>query len=175
MQLRLKRLKSLYQSLISSVISLAFGQLRAHSIYFYYRTTVRQKVIYSFSSLMNTICNFLILVSWQTAIVDYTMGGVQENAEDEFGVFTLEILVIAFLLLTPFLYVYMVLPTSKENFMTTSIDCPHFYKEMSLQCFSISFFLFLTSFVNSYVHEWSPEQKLELEILLQISQEMKNI
>ena len=56
----------------------------------------------------------------------------------------------------------MVLPTSKENFITTSIDCPTFYKEMSFQCFAISFFLGLTSFVNSYVHEWAPDAKTRI-------------
>ena len=56
----------------------------------------------------------------------------------------------------------MVLPTSKENFITTSIDCPTFYKEMSFQCFAISFFLGLTAFVNSYVHEWAPDAKTRI-------------
>ena len=91
---------TLYLSLISSVVSLSFAQFRAHSICFKFRTSTKQKAIYLFSSVMSTMCNVLILISWQTAIVDFGIGN-DIYEENSFGFFDLEILIIAFLLVTP--------------------------------------------------------------------------
>ena len=147
---------TLYLSLISSVVSLSFAQFRAHSICFKFRTSTKQKAIYLFSSVMSTMCNVLILISWQTAIVDFGIGN-DIYEENSFGFFDLEILIIAFLLVTPYFYAHMVLPTSQNNFITTSINCPSFFFKMSIQCLVVSFYLGLTAFINSYVYIWGPK------------------
>ena len=131
-------------------------QFRAHSICFKFRTSTKQKAIYLFSSVMRTLCNVLILISWQTAIVDFGIGN-DIYEENSFGFFDLEILIIAFLLVTPFFYAHMVLPTSHNNFITTSINCPSFFFKMSIQCLVVSFYLGLTAFINSYVYAWGPK------------------
>ena len=152
---------TLYQSMVSSIISLSFAQLRSRYICFQLRNSARQKVIYMVSSTMNTVCNFLILVSWQTAIVDFGIG-MDIYEESGFGFFDLEILIIAFLLVTPFLYKHMVLPTSSCDFTIITMDCQNLYNEMMNQCFVISFYLGLTAFINSFIYGWGPELKPSL-------------
>jgi hypothetical protein len=148
--------KTLFHSLISSGCSLTYGQYVAHSICYKYRTTTRQKLIYLISSAMSTLCIICILLGWQTAITDFGIGD-KIYQESSFGLVDQAILIIAFLLITPYLYKYMVLPTSNSRFSAVGINTPSFLHGLMMQCFVFSFYLGLTALISSYVHEWGPE------------------
>ena len=118
-------ISNLYLSLISSILSLSVGQFRAHNITTAYSTSIKQKIIYFFSCVMSTICNVLIIIVTHVANVDFTIGR-HLYLENSFSFFDYSILVIALLLITPLIYTYLILPTSKPNLRTPSTDCPSF-------------------------------------------------
>eukprot|EP00092_Neocalanus_flemingeri_P012634 GFUD01013617.1.p1 GENE.GFUD01013617.1~~GFUD01013617.1.p1 ORF type:complete len:645 (-),score=122.53 GFUD01013617.1:213-2147(-) len=145
----------LYMSLISSVGSLTYGQYITFNICHKYRTSGKQKLIYLFSSAMSTLCNTCILLGWQTTIADYAIG-YQIAEADNFGLVDEGIWIIAFLLITPFLYKYMVLPTSNSKCTAVSMNTPNFLHGMMMQCFVFSFYLGITAMVNSFLYGWGP-------------------
>ena len=159
----------LFVSLASSIFSLTYGQYIDHAICYKYQTSLKQKLLYFFSAWLSTICNSCVLIGWQSAITDFSIGDDIYH-ESSFGFLDPGILIVGFLLVTPFLYKYMVLPTSNCQFRIISMNTPCFFKGIMAQCFVISFYLSLTAFINAFTFEWGPLMKPSLpEIGFQVS------
>ena len=142
-------------SLISSACSLTYGQFVAHNITYKYRTSGKQKLLYMWSCAMSTICNIFILLVWQTAIKDLSIG-YHVNHQSSFHFDDPSVLIISLMLLTPFLYKFMVLPTSTKEYKSASMKTPRFLHGVMMQCFVFSFFLGLSAIVNSRLYIWGP-------------------
>ena len=121
-------------SLISSACSLTYGQFVAHNITYKYRTSGKQKLLYMWSCAMITICNMFILLVCQTAITDWGIG-YQVSEESSFYFDDPSVGIISLMLLTPFLYKYMVLSTSTKEHTTASIETPRFLHGVMMQSF----------------------------------------
>ena len=149
-------ISNLYMSLLSSILSLSVGQFRAHNITTAYSTSNKQKIVYFFSCVMSTISNVLIMIVTLVAQVDFSIVGQNLYEENRFSFFDYSIFIIAILLITPLFYTYLILPTSRPNLRTPSMDCPSFYEAMSKQCLVISLYIGISTFLNSYTFGWGP-------------------
>ena len=150
---------SLYKSLISSILSLTYAQYVLHSICYRYKTSGKQKILYFFSSLFNTLCNAFILINVQTAVTDFGNDILEENA---FGFLHPGIIIGLSIMITPTLFTQMVLPTSNNRYNSSSYNCEEFYGGILKQCLVSSLCLGFTSFLNSYMYGWGPDEGLEL-------------
>jgi hypothetical protein len=157
----LLKFSTLFPSLLSSVCSLTYGQFVTHSITYKYRTSGVQKFLYMWSCSMITMCNMFILLVWQTAIKDRSIG-YHIMHESSFNFDDSTVFIISLMLLTPFLYKYMVLPPSTKEYTSSSMKTPRFLHGVIMQCFVFSFFLGLSAFVNSRLYIWGPEVKPSL-------------
>ena len=110
----LLKFSTLCPSLISSVCSLAYGQFITHNITYKYRSSGKQKCLYMWSCTMITLCNVFILLVWQNAVKDMGIG-YHINHESSFNFDDPTVLIISLMLLTPFLYNYMILPPSTKE------------------------------------------------------------
>ena len=162
---------NLYMPLVSSIFSLTYAQYLLHSISTKYITSGKQKLIYVFTALFNTLCNAIILISWLGYVTNFGMDLSLEtkSAPDLQN----PILVIkeclkcqmigAMMLITPVLYKYMVLPTSNNKLNSSTLNCEEYYRGVMLQCFVNSLYIGFTFLVNSYLYVWGPEQKVSLQ------------
>jgi hypothetical protein len=109
---------------------------------------------------MITICNMFILLVWQTAIKDLSIG-YHVDRKSSFDFDDPSVLIISLMLLTPFLYMYMymILPTSTKEYTSASMKTPRFMHGVMMQCFVFSFFL---AFTNSRLYIWGPAPDLSL-------------
>ena len=152
----LQEVDELFPSLLSSVCSLTYGQFVTHGITYKYRTSGSQKFLYMWSCSMITMCNMFILLVWQTAIKDRSIG-YHITHESSFYFDDNTVFIISLMLLTPFVYKYMVLPPSTKEYTASSMKTPRFLHRVMMQCFVFSFFLGLSAIVNSYLYVWGPE------------------
>ena len=145
---------SLFMSLFSSILSLSYGQFIDHNICFQYQTSGRQKALYFFSAVLNTICTSCVLIGWQTALTDIC---INQHMFDPctFKFTDPGIFAIMFLLVTPLLYTIMLLPTSKRKIITMKAPC--FLNDMMQQCLILGIFVGFTAFLNSYLFQFDPE------------------
>ena len=142
----------LFLSLLSSVCSLTYGQYVTHAITYKYRTSGKQKVLYLACSVMNTLCNMLILLTWQTVAKDYAVGF--ESSTHSFDFFDLTDkgrIIISVMLLTPLLYGYMILPSTTKEYMTFSMKTPRFLNRFKNHCLVYSFYLGLAGYFYTWV------------------------
>ena len=137
-------------SLLMSLFSLSMAQSKMRMIRHEYRTSTKQQVLYFVAALFNTACSFMILVNWQTAVTDL---GVGQNMLDSKVANIMDkvtrSLIVLLLLLTPHLFKFLSLPTSRLNIDLTSHSSSQFLHYFKIQCFIISFYLFITSTINS--------------------------
>ena len=139
----------LYSSLVSSLFSLSMAQTKVRMVLYEYRTSVKQQVIYFVCALLNTATNFMLLVNWQTAVAD--LGTGQNMLNTKVASIMNKVtrsLIILLLLVTPHLYKFLVLPSSKLNIDLPCYSCPEFLHYFKLQCVIMSFFTFITATIN---------------------------
>eukprot|EP00092_Neocalanus_flemingeri_P011342 GFUD01012221.1.p1 GENE.GFUD01012221.1~~GFUD01012221.1.p1 ORF type:complete len:447 (+),score=70.17 GFUD01012221.1:67-1341(+) len=139
----------LYSSLMSSLFSLAMAQFKVRMVRHEYRTNTKQKITYFICALLNTAANFMLLVNWQTAVTDL---GVIQNMLHNYVASIMDkvtrSLIVLILLLTPHLYTFLVLPSSRLNIDLPCYSSPEFLHYFKLQCFIMSFYTFITATVN---------------------------
>eukprot|EP00092_Neocalanus_flemingeri_P013387 GFUD01014431.1.p1 GENE.GFUD01014431.1~~GFUD01014431.1.p1 ORF type:complete len:706 (+),score=95.53 GFUD01014431.1:848-2965(+) len=143
----------LYSSLVSSLFSLSMAQSKMRMVLYEYRTSSKQKVGYLICALLNTTSIFLLFVNWYTSSADLfslsvvASGGPSEGASvDGYSVgYGLGAVIF---LITPHLYKFLVLPSSRLNIDLPCYSCPEFFHYLKVQCFIMSFVMFSTATLN---------------------------